>query len=347
LEDLLKYDDSDIHPILDAIDIIFIAVPHDLHESIAFMALQGTSRQLIVLEKPLAPTRASCDALLEASIIYQHRLFIAEQSPYWPAVQKAQSLIHTDKAIGEIISIASYYYESMRDNVTSGSIDAHTGSLGWRGSLQRAGGGIAIDGGLHWIRPIRELYRTRIQKVMGVICPIPQIQRALAMEGETLGHALFELEPPTIGGSGHDDADASSSSSSSSIQYPPFIATYSCCMLASPAPMAHDTCPYLRITGTAGELVIAGTGLQKHVPNAGGLRLYNTEYPSGKDVLEDGTMQPCHFFMAFIGLWDEIHRVIREHDTAATHESVVRAADDVRVVLAFYKSSTTKCWEWT
>jgi predicted dehydrogenase len=257
----------------------------------------------------------------------------------------------------------------MRDNVTSGSVEATSvdgvqgGGLGWRGSLQRAGGGIAMDGGLHWIRPVREVCpgRTaRIRRVLGVIPAVPDVQQALAMEGETLGHALLEVEHV------YDDHTATNDDTNdgTTAQQPPhptkppsttLIATYSCCLLANPAPMAHDACPYLRITGTAGELIVTGTGLQKTVPRAGTLRLYNAQYPHGHDVLvedhdnqhNNNSMHDTHFFHAFGGLWSEFYRIIRQQDTVAAHETVVRAADDVRVVLALYASATTGRWEET
>jgi predicted dehydrogenase len=124
------------------IDIIFIAVPHDLHESLTMQAL-ACSDKIIVLEKPLAPTLSSCDHLVQASQIAaksnNSMLIVAEQSPYWQEVVLAKRLI-ADGAIGTIVTAASYYYESMRTNHTSGDVDA-TGGLGWRGSVARAGGG--------------------------------------------------------------------------------------------------------------------------------------------------------------------------------------------------------------
>ena len=371
--------------LLQSIDIILIAVPHDLHTSIAIRALEVTEPHYnttlqpqhplhttwVVLEKPIAITITACEQLRHATIQYQYqsRLIIAEQSPYWPAVIMTQSLI---SQIGnQIISIASYYYESMRDNVTSGSVEATTGNLGWRGSIQRSGGGIMMDGGLHWIRPIREIAchsqheQYRISKVLGVTCPVPSIQTALGMEGETLGHALFEL---TCGDDDDDDDDDHRPSDTAPLP-PPIIATYSACMLPSPAVMAYDACPYVRITGTTGEIIISGTGLQKHVPNAGGVRLYNPQYPNGKEMLlttnqnndnneemdTDENPNPSSssssssprtdFFMAFYGLWNDIHRIRIEGDGMAAYETVDRAIDDVATVLALYKSAQTRQWE--
>jgi UDP-N-acetyl-2-amino-2-deoxyglucuronate dehydrogenase len=318
--------------ILDTIQVIFIAVPHDLHEILACQALRETDC-VVVMEKPLAPVRDACDRLVQASLQYSQskgRLIIAEQSPHWEEVALAKTMI-TDGAIGQIVSAAAYYYESMRDNVTSGSVDSDTGGLGWRGSIKRAGGGVAIDGGLHWIRPLREMCG-RIDSVVGVIRK--NLAPELQMEGESLGHALFKITPPT--------QQPPLSPLSQLVGSGPLIATYSCNMLAT-APMAHADCPYFRITGNKGELVIHGDGLFKDQPGAGGMRLYDEDNPTGKELFASD--RSGGFFLGFTGLWQHIHRIIVEEDAAAAHETVVRAADDVRVVLALYKSSETGQWE--
>lgn len=307
------------------IDVIFIAVPHDLHKSIALQALATGKR--VVLEKPLAPTREECDCLVEASIENPGRLIIAEQSPYWQEVVLAKQLIERGEIGSSLITAASYYYESMRTNITSGSVDENSGGLGWRGSLDRAGGGIALDGSLHWIRPLREMCGGRIERVTGVTRS--NIQPSLQMEGETLAHAIFEIAPhPSLEPAGPG----------------PLLGTFSCNMLAT-APMAHDACPYFRITGTKGELIIHGDGLFKEKPGAGGLRLYNDVHPEGKEMFpadRDGG-----FFLGFAGLWREIARICIQDDASAAHESVIRASDDVRVALALYKSSQSGMWETT
>lgn len=320
-----------------SIDIIFIAVPHDLHEQLALQAL--AQNKIVVLEKPLAPTLESCRKLAAASeeLIKDGAnekegpmLIVAEQSPYWESVVLARQLID-DGTIGRIVTASAYYYESMRDNITSGDVDS-SGGLGWRGSIARAGGGIAIDGGLHWIRPLREMLG-RIDEVVAVtrygLAP------ELGMEGESLGHAIFKIQPP---------AERRGSPLAQPNESGCLTATYSCNMLAS-APMAHDVCPYFRITGTKGELVIGGDGLAKEKPGAGGLRLYDDENPTGKDMLP--TDRLGGFFLGFSGLWTEIHRICAERDAKKAHETVVRAADDVRTVLAMYKSAKSGTFEST
>jgi len=234
-------------------------------------------------------------------------------------------------AIGQVVTAHSYYYESMRDNITSGSLEQDGVGLGWRGSLKRAGGGIAIDGGLHWIRPLREMCG-RIDEVVGVIRRNLAPELRMEEELESLGHALFKMAPAESG----------------PLQQPqgagPLIATFSCNMLST-APMAHDKCPYFRITGNKGELIVHGDGLFKAKPGAGGLCLYNDENPAGKELFDAN--RKGGFFLGFTGLWTEITRICVQNDEIAAHETVCRAADDVRVVLALYKSSTSGRWEKT
>ena len=319
------------------IDILFIAVPHDLHESLALQALD--TNKIVVLEKPLAPTISACNRLVSRSEQLlmspesQGMLIIAEQSPYWESVILARELIAEGK-IGRIVTGAAYYYESMRDNITSGSVDAN-GGLGWRGSIARAGGGIAIDGGLHWIRPLREMLG-RFDEVVAVTRH--GLATELGMEGESLAHAILKIEPPT-------DDDDDSSDIDNPLAQPKgsgcLVATYSCNMLAT-APMAHDMCPYFRITGTKGELVIAGDGLSKGTPGAGRLRMYDEQHPNGVDMTP--TDQIGGFFLGFSGLWSEVYRICVQKDNEKAHESVLRAADDVRTVMAMYKSAETGGW---
>jgi predicted dehydrogenase len=257
-------------------------------------------------------------------------LIVAEQSPYWQEVVRAKQLIREGK-IGTIITAASYYYESMRDNITSGGLENSGGGLGWRGSLKRSGGGIMMDGGLHWIRPLSELLGGRITRVVGRTRK--NLAPSLQLEGEVLAHGLFEIAE-------NNECEFLKQNKNAG----PLIATYSCNMLAT-APMAHDACPYFRITGDAGEIVIHGDGLFKDKPGAGGLRLYNQEHPDGIEMFSND--RRGGFFNGFTGLWKEIHRIHVENDQSAAHETVIRAADDVRVVLALYKSSESGKWEDT
>eukprot|EP00978_Attheya_sp_CCMP212_P030811 scaffold114580_cov45-Attheya_sp.AAC.3 len=328
--------------------VLFISVPHDLHHALASQALEAGRR--VVMEKPLAPTLNECHSLLQQAKKGGGMLIVSEQSPYWQEIVKAKQLLE-EGAIGTLVSAASYYYESMRDNVTSG-IDPTTGGLGWRTSLKRCGGGVVIDGGLHWLRPLRELCGD-MEQVVGVTRR--HIQPGLQLEGESLAHALLKIKsPPPSSSSSLNETDTEDEPLFDYRRQPEgsgaLVVTFSANMMHT-APMAHDSCPYFRLTGTKGELVVAGTGLN---PNGGGgLKLYNQDETNendgaagvdGIDLLSVEDRQGG-FFVGFQGIWRVAGDILRRNDQDAAVKTVRDAAADVAVALALYKSSESHQWE--
>ena len=139
------------------VDAVLIATPHDLHEQIATSAL--TAGLHVLLEKPLAPTLDACARLQAVAQTSTGLLVVSEQSPHWPEVAKAAQLI-SDGKIGEVVGATADYYESMSRTPFGGSEAGAADDpfdLGWRRSVARSGGGVVLDGGLHWLRPLRLL----------------------------------------------------------------------------------------------------------------------------------------------------------------------------------------------
>ena len=306
----------------DECPILFISVPHDLHASLAMQAMDAGRH--VVMEKPLAPTIDECRSLLTKAQKSKTMLIISEQSPYWEEVAAAKKLLQQGK-IGTLVSASAYYYESMRDNVTSGTDES--GNLGWRCSLKRCGGGIVIDGGLHWLRPLRE-WCGDIQEVVGVVRR--HVQPGLQLEGESLAHALLKIRT--------DDKKEYTKQPDGSTG--PLVATFSANMMHT-APMAHDKCPYFRLTGTKGELVVHGTGLN---PNGGGgLKLYNEDNINGLELFSPD--RQGGFFLGFQGIWKAAAKMLRAKNRVDSLKTVRDAAADVGVALSLYKSSETNRWE--
>jgi len=71
-----------------AVDIM---LPHHQHEAAAIAAFAAGKH--VVLEKPMAPTLASCDRILAAAQQAGTVFMVAEQSHYWPDVRQVQQLI--------------------------------------------------------------------------------------------------------------------------------------------------------------------------------------------------------------------------------------------------------------
>ena len=114
---------------------------------------------------------------------------IAENSQYWPEILKVRELLLRG-VIGEVVTAkASFSQASERDIFDSYSI-LHSGSesKAWRYSLTATGGGITIDGGIHWIHPLRFWFGEIIGTFSKFSYPHP------LMEGEGLSQAVFTFE---------------------------------------------------------------------------------------------------------------------------------------------------------
>ena len=103
--------------------------------------------------------------------------------------------------------------------------DFYGGEQPWRLSAAAAGGGVAIDTGSHWLRPLRMWLGELVDVVAVTGRPYP------AMEGESLCRALCRFDSGAVG--------------SFDVILPPGAA----------APL-----PLFQITGTAGEIVVEATG---------------------------------------------------------------------------------------
>ena len=92
--------------------------------------------------------------------------------------------------IGEVVTAkASFRQASDRDIFDSYSVlESDSESKAWRFSLTATGGGITIDGGAHWIRPLRFWFGEVIETFCKFSYPHP------LMEGESLSQAIFTFE---------------------------------------------------------------------------------------------------------------------------------------------------------
>ena len=164
----------------DAVDLM---LPHDLHERVATTAFQAGKH--VLLEKPMAPTLDACDRILAAAKEAGTVFMVAENAQYWPEVVSAQKLIR-EGAIGDLITArAAFVLEFdgfwFKDKKP------------WRYDKARTGGGIAIDGGSHWLRPLR-MWMGEIEEVVAVAD-----HPCERMEGESLMRALLRFRSGKIG----------------------------------------------------------------------------------------------------------------------------------------------------
>ena len=165
----------------DAVDIM---LPHDLHEDAAVRCLAAGRH--VLLEKPMAPTLDACDRILAAARGAGTVFMVAENAQYWPEVVRAGEAIRAG-AIGEPITARARFTNTPRRDFFLDPEEARP----WRFNASRTGGGIVIDGGSHWIRPLR-MWLGEIDAVVATLGrPLPQ------MQGESLAHALLRFRSGT------------------------------------------------------------------------------------------------------------------------------------------------------
>lgn len=201
-----------------ALDAVDIMVPHHLHESLAVEAFAAGLH--VLLEKPMAPTLDACDRILAAAADAGTVFMVAENAQYWPEIVLARDLIEAGR-LGDVITARACSFVPPLD-------EFYGGDAPWRMSAAAAGGGVAMDTGSHWLRPLR-MWLGEIDEVVAALGhPFP------GMEGESLCRALCR----------HRDGRVSVFD-----------------VMLAPGPLGPE--PLFRITGTRGELVIEGIGRVK------------------------------------------------------------------------------------
>ena len=198
-------------------DAALIMVPHRYHEELAVAALVGGKH--VLLEKPMAPTLDACDRILAAARQSTSVFLVAENAEYWPEVVLTKDLID-DGAVGEVITARAWY--------CAPPVDQFFGEGHWRFSLAEAGGGVAIDAGSHWLRPLRKWLGELVEVVAATGRPYA------AMEGESMCRALCRFDSGVLA-----SFDA----------------------LLSPGPVAPV--PLFQVTGSRAEVVIDALGRVK------------------------------------------------------------------------------------
>ena len=187
-------------------------VPHDLHEELATRAFAAGKH--VLLEKPMALTLDACARIQEAARRAGTVFMVAENSQYWPDVVRARELL-AEGAIGAAVT-ARASFEAAHDPFWYPSDS-------WRYELSRTGGGVVVDGGAHWIRPLR-MWLGEVEEVVATTSRLLPV-----MQGESLAHALLRFRSGVV----------------ASFQ-----------AITSDAPLWAG--PWWRLTGTAGEIVIHG-----------------------------------------------------------------------------------------
>jgi len=110
------------------VDTVVIATPHHLHTEVALQA--AAAGKHILLEKPMAPTLAECDQILEAVETADIKFLAGHISHFAPSYQMAKELLNSGE-LGEVVlgvsTMSKLWFEPNRrgwhlDRITGGGM---------------------------------------------------------------------------------------------------------------------------------------------------------------------------------------------------------------------------------
>jgi predicted dehydrogenase len=119
------------------LNIIDICLPHHLHHPIALEAFQAGKD--VLSEKPIALTLAHADEMMAAAESAGLRFYVSLNQLFLPAVERAGRLLAMGKIGKPFMAMITIVGSDrrMRDPTS------------WKGSWERAGGGVLVDTGMH------------------------------------------------------------------------------------------------------------------------------------------------------------------------------------------------------
>jgi len=136
------------------IQAVSICTPPVSHASLAIEALAAGKH--ILIEKPVCTTMDDVRRIVQAEARSNGlKVMVAHSHRYWPKNQRAKEIIASGE-IGEIVMV--------RDEIISSS-HFEPGNLPWRFKKAIAGGGVAMDNGIHAVDRLRYWLERRATSV--------------------------------------------------------------------------------------------------------------------------------------------------------------------------------------
>ena len=115
------------------VEAVYVCTPHHLHREHATLAFRACKHVLV--EKPIAGTRADAEAMIADAEASGVTFMVAENFRFLPPVQEAKRLIEQGRA-GQVRLIQLHEQYPFAPG-------------GWRSRKELNGGGVLIDGGIH------------------------------------------------------------------------------------------------------------------------------------------------------------------------------------------------------
>lgn len=164
------------------VDAVDICLPHHLHADAILAAAEAGKH--ILCEKPLCITTDEAVKITQAVKDNGVTLMCAHNQLFMPPVAKARELIQSG-ALGKVYELRT------TDSFFNRGLNA---DMGWRGSLQTAGGGELIDTGYHPTYLLLHLATAEPSEVVAMTS-----RHRLEMEGEDSAQVMVRFADGSVG----------------------------------------------------------------------------------------------------------------------------------------------------
>ena len=166
---------------LDAVDV---AVPHDLHCPIALDALSEGLH--VICEKPIGLDLEEADRMIEAAGRSKGRLLVKQYQRCAEHHTKAKEIIDSGE-IGDVYLMTGLFLAQLSR--------AENDPDNWRGTWDRAGGGILMDGGVHVV----DLMQFILGRAAAVSATAKRLVAGLPHKADDTTSLTIEYERGAIG----------------------------------------------------------------------------------------------------------------------------------------------------
>ncbi|MBA2360009.1 MAG: Gfo/Idh/MocA family oxidoreductase [Actinobacteria bacterium] len=155
------------------VDVVFVATPHHLHAQLAVQAARAGRHVLV--EKPLAVDLEQALTVADAADRYGVAVSICLPYRYAPHVVEARRLIR-DGALGTFAAASLVYLVDKPPSYWSSGYSGRAVS-DWRGSREKAGGGVLLMNLSHYLDALRYLVDVEVESVSAHVSSVDQVPR--------------------------------------------------------------------------------------------------------------------------------------------------------------------------
>lgn len=147
---------EDLYPL--RIDVLHVALPHDLHAAVTIAALKHGIN--VLTEKPMALTLQDAEKMIESAKENNRKLGCIFQTRYNESVMTLKKMVE-EGDFGTLVSARSYLAWNRNK--------AYYADSDWKGTWDKEGGGVLIDQAIHSADRVRYLAGSDVDYVEGSI----------------------------------------------------------------------------------------------------------------------------------------------------------------------------------